>query len=111
MAKLKYTDIVKFNFKEIDGTQGILHQKDHMVKVFKYEDGKKTDEVIGYRGDFALERPDGTLLEFSCKFDDEYFNSYSQSIKIDFDYNRTTLWKSNYGIEVSLWGRDIILKK
>lgn len=77
--------------------------------VQKYENGKKTGEIIGYKGTFLVTTEKAKGLQIVVKIDDldkpdwEMMKNY----QIDFDKEKSTVYIQNGRMALSLWAKQV----
>lgn len=77
--------------------------------VQKYENGKKTGEIIGYKGTFLVTTETAKGLQIVVKIDDldkpdwEMMKNY----QIDFDKEKSTVYIQNGRMALSLWAKQV----
>lgn len=77
--------------------------------VQKYENGKKTGEIIGYKGTFLVTTEKVKGLQIVVKIDDldkpdwEMMKNY----QIDFDKEKSTVYIQNGRMALSLWAKQV----
>lgn len=79
------------------------------LPVYKYENQKRTGEILGYKADFVISKGESMGTKFTLKMAvlDEPTFEMMTNYAIDFNEEKSTVYVNNNSIQVSLWANEI----